>query len=237
MAAPTPTRPRVLAIGDVHGCLIALDRLLELVQPRPEDTVVVLGDVVDRGPDSRGVIDRLLRLRDQTKLVVLQGNHEQMMLEARREPAAVRSWLVCGGKEALASYRAFGTLDDVPDSHWEFLEQTRDYYEMWTHVFVHANLAPHVPMDEQPGYLLRWEPIICDVRHYSGKKMVCGHTSQKSGLPRNFGRAVCIDTWAYGKGWLTCLDVATERIWQTNQRGEQRTGWLPDAEEGEPDEE
>jgi serine/threonine protein phosphatase 1 len=217
--------PRVLAIGDVHGCSTALGLLLETVGPRPEDTVVVLGDVIDRGPDSRGVIDRLLRLRDRTKLVVLQGNHEQMMLEARRGPEALRAWLICGGKQALASYGAggSGTLDDVPDSHWEFLEQTRDWYETERHLFVHANLAPNLPMEEQPSYLLRWEPISADVRHYSGKMMVCGHAPQKSGVPRNFGRSVCIDTWAYGNGWLTCLDARTGQVWQANQRGQRRT--------------
>jgi len=56
--------------------------------------------------------------------------------------------------------------------------------------------------------------------------MVCGHTSQKSGLPVNLGHAICIDTWAYGTGWLTCLDVTSGRVWQANQAGEQRTAWI-----------
>src|SRR5262249_30510307 len=141
MADPDPTRARVLAIGDIHGCWNALDRLLEMVQPRPEDTVVVLGDFVDRGPDSCGVIERLLKLAEQTKRVVRGGTQERMRLGARRDPGAVRWWRVCGGKQALASSRAVGKgfLDDVPATHWEFLEQARDYYETWTHIFVHAN--------------------------------------------------------------------------------------------------
>jgi serine/threonine protein phosphatase 1 len=61
--------------------------------------------------------------------------------------------------------------------------------------------------------------------------MVCGHTAQKSGEPLNLGWAVCIDTWVYGRGWLSCLEPATGRVWQANQRGEHRTGWLPEADE------
>jgi len=62
--------------------------------------------------------------------------------------------------------------------------------------------------------------------HCSGKIMVCGHTSQKSGVPLNLGHAICIDTWAYGKGWLTCLDVISGRVWQANQAGQQREAWI-----------
>ena len=64
------------------------------------------------------------------------------------------------------------------------------------------------------------------VPHCSGKVVVCGHTQQRSGLPLNLGHAVCIDTWAYGQGWLTCLDVLSGRIWQANQAGRVRTLWL-----------
>ena len=67
MTNPAPTKPRVLAIGDIHGCRNALDTLLGMVQPRPEEKVIVLGDFVDRGPDSCGVVERLLKLREQTQ--------------------------------------------------------------------------------------------------------------------------------------------------------------------------
>jgi serine/threonine protein phosphatase 1 len=222
---------RYLAIGDVHGCARALATLLAAVAPRPDDLVVTLGDYVDRGPDSRGVIDQLLALRRSCRLVALRGNHEEMMLEARR--CVGLGWQMAGGRATLASYAARpgqpGSPDDVPAAHWDFLANgLRDWYEIDTHFFVHANAYPDVPLDEQPTYMLLWEALEESRPHESGKVMVCGHTQQRSGLPLNLGHAVCIDTWAYGQGWLTCLDVKTDRLWQANQRGELRTGWLDD---------
>jgi serine/threonine protein phosphatase 1 len=74
--------------------------------------------------------------------------------------------------------------------------------------------------------MLYWEQFIDPPAHESGKVMVCGHTPQKTGLPLSVGHAVCIDTWSYGAGWLTCLDVTTDRVWQANEQGQTRTFWL-----------
>jgi serine/threonine protein phosphatase 1 len=226
---------RTLAIGDVHGCSGALRALLNAVQPTPDDLIITLGDYVDRGPDSYGVIDQLLHLHRTHRLVALRGNHEEMMLSARQGMDQLRDWVVCGGRQALASYSPLGDagqLTDVPDEHWHFLEAVcKDWYATDTHIFVHANVYPEVPMDEQPGYMLRWESL--DERHsaphFSGKVMVCGHTQQRSGLPLNLGHAVCIDTWAYGDGWLTCLDVRSGRLWQANRAERVRTLWLDEV--------
>jgi serine/threonine protein phosphatase 1 len=223
---------RVLAIGDIHGCLRAFDRLLEIVRAEPEDLLVLLGDYVDRGPDSRGVIDRLLDIRDRYRLVTLRGNHDQMMLDASDDPAqARREWLQCGGQPTLDSYAPAGEsgrLEHVPERHWHFLEATLPFYETLTHFFVHGNVDPELPLDEQPAYMLYWEKLTerFSVQHCSGKVMICGHTAQKSGVPLDLGYAVCIDTFVYGTGWLTCLDVATGRLWQARQTGETRTGRL-----------
>jgi serine/threonine protein phosphatase 1 len=223
---------RVLAIGDIHGCSAALDRLLALVSLRAEDTVITLGDYVDRGPDSSGVLARLLKLRQKCRLIALRGNHELMMLEAREGGKKEKEWLNCGGHQTLASYSILddaGKLVDVPDEHWEFLEKgCVDWHETDTHFFVHANAYPDLPLDEQPDYMLYWEQFDDPAPHSSGKVMVCGHTPQKSGAPRNLGHAVCLDTWAHGRGWLSCLDVATGRLWQANQAGQERVAWLDD---------
>src|SRR5882724_10961248 len=115
---------RTLAIGDIHGCLRALDAILEMVRPQPDDLVVALGDYADRGPESRGVIDRLLELRGRCRLVPLRGNHDQMMLDARSGYETLREWLLCGGSKTLASYAGPGGssgLADVPEQHWHFL--------------------------------------------------------------------------------------------------------------------
>ena len=222
---------RVLAIGDVHGCLGPLDDLLAWVKPAPDDLVVTLGDYVDRGPDSRGVIDRLIGLkRSGAKLVCLRGNHEVMMFEAWKGGYAEKKmWLSVGGVQTLGSYGTVpgksGTFQTVPREHWEFLEHNLlDYYETDRNIFVHATVLCGFDLDEQPDYALYWEFLGDAMRHHSGKTVVCGHTAQKSGVPRVVPGAVCIDTFAHGGGWLTCLDVATGRYWQADLLGRRREG-------------
>jgi serine/threonine protein phosphatase 1 len=222
---------RLLAFGDIHGCLTALDTLLGMVRPRDDDSLVLLGDYVDRGPDSRGVLERLLELRSAHRLVALCGNHEQMMLEARHNDDVCLSWLMYGGDRTLRSYAcetAAGQLSDVPPEHWQFLESCVDWFETESHFFVHGSVAPDVPLNQQPISLLRWEIFSDPPPHMSGKVMVCGHTRQASGWPRNIGHAICIDTWVYGAGWLTCLDALSGHFWQANQRGECREAEIDD---------
>ena len=221
---------RVFAIGDVHGCLKSLQRLDTELVFSPDDTVITLGDYVDRGPDSKGVIDFLLDLRNRTKLVTLRGNHEIIMLTARiRGVDYLEAWLGVGGEETMASYSA-KKWSDIPSAHWEFLESTLPAHESSTHFFVHANVTPDKPLDQQSESVLYWERFQGDERpHCSGKIMVCGHTSQHSGKPFNIGHAVCIDTWVYGDGWLTCLEVATGRYWQADEAGDFRERLLEKA--------
>ena len=107
--------PRTIAISDIHGCLAALDKLLELIDPQPQDTLVSIGDYVDRGPQSRGVLERLMALERQAQLVPLLGNHDEMMLavcEGREDLAA--DWLVFGGEATLASFAAAATEGGGP---------------------------------------------------------------------------------------------------------------------------
>ncbi len=219
--------PRILAIGDIHGCSRALDLLLADVNPHGDDTIVTLGDYVDRGPDSKGVLDRLLDLHATGRLVPLRGNHEIMLLSAQALGDDRYLWLDCGGQATLDSYG--GALDDVSDSHREFIESACvDWFECATHFFVHAGAYSDLPLDVQPDDVLFWESFTDRGPHESGKIMICGHTQQRSGVPLNLGYAVCIDTWAYGDGWLTCLDVTTGQLWQANQKGERRRAHLDD---------
>lgn len=240
---------RLLAIGDIHGCLRAFTTLLDAVALQPDDRIITLGDYVDRGPDSRGVLDRLIDLHSNGRLVALRGNHDVMMLEARERRN--RGWLACGGKEALLSYgvsedaikalvESSGWFDDdvdldavlakVPARHWKFLgDDCLPYYETDTHIFVHANLYSDLPLEEQPDSMLYWEALVAPCVHVSGKTVICGHTRQRSGLPLNLDTTICIDTNVYGDGWLTCLEVHTGRIWQANELGKARCGWLDDC--------
>ena len=193
------------------------------------DVVITLGDYVDRGPDSCAVLDWLIHFKTHGQLVALRGNHEVMMLAARDSESDLKEWLHNGGNSALASHSPFGDkgrLVDVPDLHWRFIEETLSWHEIESHFFVHANAYPNCPVDEQPELMLFWEQFHDPRPHVSGKTMVCGHTPQKSGRPRNLGHAVCIDTDACRGGWLTCLDVHEGVYWQANEQGETRLGLL-----------
>jgi serine/threonine protein phosphatase 1 len=225
---------RNLAVGDIHGCYKALETLAAFVPFSSDDLIITLGDYVDRGPDSRGVLDWVIARHLAGTLIALRGNHELMMLEARHNTQAFKVWLRAGGDATLASYsRAAVGLDqiDIPESHWRFLkENLRGWFETENHFFVHAGAYADSPLDQQPDFMLYWESFDNPAPHESGKVMVCGHTSQQQGKPVSVGHAVCIDTRAYGEdGWLTCLDVASGRYWQANQKGETRTDWLEDA--------
>src|SRR4051812_425707 len=221
---------RVLAIGDIHGCSRAFDALLAAVAPGERDLIITLGDYVSRGLDSAGVIDRLVRLHAAGNLVALRGNHEEMMMRAREDRSELNFWKNCGGDAALISYApdgGDGKLSDIPAEHWRFLDRVCiDYFEIDTHFFVHGGARTDLPLADQTPLVLRWETFNDPPPHMSGKVMVGGHTPQKSGRPRSIGHAVCIDTAAHDKGWLTCLDVRSGQYWQASERGETRRGSL-----------
>jgi serine/threonine protein phosphatase 1 len=223
---------RLLAIGDIHGCLTAFDVLLEAVRPTADDCLITLGDYVDRGPDSCGVLDRLIAMQSAGELIALRGNHDEMMLTAVRDGRELRMWLGCGGRQTLESYALFPGDPEAPQRiprlHLSFLEDDcRDWYETDKHIFVHGCVYADLPLDEQPSYMTRWEKLYEPVEHMSGKVVVCGHTRQTSGEPRWEGKTIWLDTGAYDpSGWLTCADVLTGQYWQANQDGEMREGWL-----------
>jgi serine/threonine protein phosphatase 1 len=222
---------RTIALGDIHGCSRALSAVLDAVQPGSDDTIVPIGDYIDRGIDSKGVIDLLLELDQHCRLVPIMGNHEQMLLEiigGDLEPREVQyrfqRWLEFGGIATLDSYGDGLRLDLIPDAHIAFLARCRDYFETETHIFVHANYYPMLPMDQQPVSVLRWESLrdLIPEPHCSGKTAIVGHTSQKTGEVVDVGYLKCIDTFCYGGGWLTALDVNSGQVWQANERGELR---------------
>ena len=224
---------RTLAIGDIHGCFTALQTLADHASIDRDDLVIGLGDYVDRGPDSSAVIDWLIHRHKMGKLIALRGNHELMMLAARQQREYLSVWRACGGDETLESYRVDdkkrASLDDVPAEHWTFLEtQTRRYFEVETHFFVHATVAPEVRLEDQEDHVLYWEKFepTFSSPHVSGKIMVCGHTPRRDGVPISHGHTICLDTWAYKNQWLTCLDIHSNQYWQANQQGEVRGGWL-----------
>lgn len=223
--------PRHLAISDIHGCYDALCTLCDFVGLRNDDILITLGDYVNRGPNSNAVLDWLVHHDALHQLQPLRGNHDIMMVNARENDSEYRKWIDVGGDATLRSYAPFegdkGSLVDIPDAHWDFLtNRLLPYFETETHFFVHANAYPEMPLNEQPDFMLYWERFDDPPLHESGKTMVCGHTSQKSGLPVTNDHAICIDTKAYSAGWLSCLHVEAGIIWQANQRGESRQLYL-----------
>ncbi len=220
---------RTLVIGDVHGCSKALLSLVELVQPTADDLLIFLGDYIDRGPDSKGVLNWIQEHQTFLQIVPLRGNHEAMIVEARYDPSKYNLWSSYGGYETLVSYDADKRKDwgnAIPREHWLFLSITKKWFQTGTHIFVHGMIDSELEMSEQPEYLLLWEPCHSMRPHKSGKQVICGHTPQPSGRPRAYDFGICIDTGVYCGGWLTCLNVNSGDYWQANQAGEKRAGVL-----------
>lgn len=211
--------PRTIAVGDIHGCSTALAALIDLIVVEPDDMLVTLGDYVDRGIDSKGVLDYLIALADLCRFVPLLGNHDEMMLHAKGGRSDFQFWLNCGGDAALDSYGSTSQIELIPAAHVRFLERCRPFFEIDTHFFVHANYKPDVPLDRQDDHTLRWLSLRDFVPgpHCSGKIAVLGHTPKPEVL--DLGHLVCIDTGCCSGGWLTGLDVTSGKTWQVNEKG------------------
>jgi len=210
---------KIFAIGDIHGCLSHLERLIGMLTIRQEDLLVFIGDYIDRGPDSKGVVDYVLDLRDKyCTTVCLMGNHEQMFLDylAGRE---AEMFLYNGGIETLASYGVAGRmkmiLEDLPPDHAVFFQNLKYYYETDDFIFVHAGLRPGIPLASQsPDDLLwiRFDFIRSDFDF--GKTVIFGHTPLSRTAPFQDVKKIGIDTGAVYGGSLTCLELPDMKIYQ-----------------------
>lgn len=214
---------RTIAIGDIHGCVAALDALLDIIGPNSDDTFIVLGDYVDRGPASRTVIDRLIELGNKSRTITLLGNHEEMLLMSREDDQELQAWLSFGGAETLASYQVDHPRD-LPADHLRFIESCRDFVETEHHFFMHANYLAEISLPAQPWNTLRWDSLWQRVPppHANGKQAIVGHTAQKEGEIWDLGHLLCIDTYCHGGGWLTALDVESGQVWQADRDGNLR---------------
>lgn len=186
---------RLLYISDIHGQYSALAALLKKIKPASDDVLIFLGDYVDRGPDSRKVIDLLLQLKKDPDIhtYFLMGNHESMMIEALQnpdDPSAVSIWLQNGGRETLLSYMnkdhslpyeeaASLFKNEYPD-HYHFIQYLSIYHETEDHIAVHAGINPeHDHWKDTSNHDFLW---IRDPFHYAdllnthGKTVIFGHT-------------------------------------------------------------
>ncbi|MFM7130541.1 MAG: metallophosphoesterase family protein [bacterium] len=216
-------QPRVIAIGDIHGCATALSALINAIKPDTSDTIVSLGDVIDYGPDSKEVVCQLLALQSQTNLVYVRGNHEVMLLDVVDRQASLVNWAPHGGDATLFSYDV-DLPREIPREHLDLMRRSRLFWETDTHLFVHAGYNPEKPLDRTPARVLCWE-FLDENRarpHYSRKTAIVGHKPQTTGEILDLGFLCCIDTDCSRGNWLTGLDVTTGHYWQANQSGEVR---------------
>ena len=219
---------RAYAVGDVHGCLVQLNRLIEQIEddleerPVKEAFLVFVGDLIDRGPDSAGVIERLRTYsRPGLKPIFLSGNHEEYFLRVLGgERGVLDNWLDYGGKQCAESYgvsadqlvalpedQALALLRrQVPEGHRRFLKTFGDTFRFGDFLFVHAGIRPGLPLEQQSRADLRWirEPFLHDTGDH-GFVVVHGHTIVETveELPNRIG----IDTGAYRSGVLTALVI------------------------------
>lgn len=170
----------LIAIGDVHGCPLSMDALFDRIQPTKDDTLVFIGDYIDRGPDSKGVIDRLLTLQDEYTCVFLRGNHEELLL-GYLDRGEYDLWAINGGIQTLASYGIHGEGVSLPEEHVDFVRSTLLYYETDEFFFVHAGIRPTMTvaenLAENDPMVFLWERGHLKASHTPWEKtVVCGHT-------------------------------------------------------------
>jgi len=204
---------RTIVIGDIHGCLAPLRRLLDRVAPGVDDTLVFLGDYIDRGPDSSWVVEHILCLRQQLpRLVTLKGNHEVMLLDFLHGRNR-QDYLLHGGRETLASYgleEGCGA-DDLPRRHLLFFQELLSYWEDERYIYAHAGIEPGVPLSQQNGRALFWGVgNFFDPKAVFPKPVVHGHVYRR--VPLMEGQRIGIDTGAVYGGALTALILPQQRF-------------------------
>ena len=232
--ASGPPNSRAYAIGDIHGRLDLLEDLLAKVEEdnaqrgRAKTYLVLLGDLVDRGPDSAGVIERFVSAPPSwARPIFLQGNHEEFFLSVLQgQEDGVVNWLTYGGYECVESYgiskgwtlnaTAHEVVErlqaSVPASHRTFLENMADSFRFGDYLFVHAGIRPGVPIEDQAARDLRWiREGFLDCRDDHGVMVVHGHTIVER--PEQHSNRIALDTGAYRSGVLTALGLEGGERW------------------------
>lgn len=203
---------KIAAIGDIHGCLQTLNALLAKLSTYENYTFVFIGDYIDRGNDSKGVVDRLIAFEKERKCVFIRGNHEQMLLNAYYKDD-LDMWLMNGGKSTIASYG--GTYKDlnIPEGHLQFYENTKMYYDTEGYFFLHAGLSPKKTIAESLQSEREVENFLWEREHLNAfktpweKTVVFGHTPRSRPIRKD--KMIGIDTGCVydrlGYGKLTAM--------------------------------
>lgn len=221
------------AIGDIHGEVKLLEDLLEKVPSKKDDRFVFVGDYVDRGSDSKGVVDLLIDFSKKRDCVFLLGNHESMFLDfigwEADEYFAGDAFLMNGGDRTLASYGYFEMLEPdqekfkLPRSHQKFYQNLRLHYREGDYLFVHAGIGRDLlsetdvgfAMEKVPPEDLLWDRAAIDRPHKLGLTVVYGHTPSPDFEVRwNPPFSIGIDTGAVYGGYLTAIRLPDETLFQ-----------------------
>jgi serine/threonine protein phosphatase 1 len=201
---------KTFIIGDIHGCYASFDQLLNDIAPvAGEDRLIILGDMINRGPNSNLVLDKLIQMRLKGyEIIALQGNHELMFLNFL-SGKNINFFLINGGDATINSYQikspySKDALKKIPDSHVQFLKSLFPYWEDEKHIYVHAGLQPGVKLaKQQPDWLYWSRENFINQQYDYGKQVVFGHTPfEEPFIQKN---KVGIDTGAVYGGKLTCL--------------------------------
>lgn len=221
--------PRIYAVGDIHGCVEELRALLGLIQVDAaahsdrEKVIIYLGDYIDRGPDSRGVVDLLIKEPlPGFESVHLKGNHEDTLARFLEDARIAPLWLSFGGAATLLSYGVqppgFSASDaalqragrelsaSLPADHVAFYRRLRTKHLLGNYLFVHAGVRPGVPLGEQREEDMIWiRNEFLSSKADFGKIVVHGHNITPS--PDIWPNRIGIDTGAFASGRLTCLVI------------------------------
>ena len=166
--------PRYIAITDIHGEKRKLDSVLSQIEMRPDDVFVFLGDYIDRGPDSRGVVDRIIELGETHECVYLMGSHEYALLHAKKDDYYQFLFDNYGGS---ATVRSYGSFDNIFRVHGDFFRSLKFYYLTDNYLFVHAGINPDYPLEEQDETdLVYIRNKFIYSKHGLPQKIIFGHT-------------------------------------------------------------
>ncbi len=210
---------RTFVIGDIHGCLTLLKRLIDKIPWDPEkDRLIFVGDYIDRGEDPKGVIDFILELkRISEKVDCILGNHEAMLLDYLKGKNR-ELYLFNGGTVTLASYRFSRKNEDdplIPEDHLRFFNELKPYIELENYYIVHAGFRPGIKIEDQSledMIWIRYEFIESD--YDFGKKVIFGHTPMQE--PLIMQNKIGIDTGAVYGNKLTCIQLPEEIFYFEN---------------------
>jgi serine/threonine protein phosphatase 1 len=200
--------PLTYAIGDIHGCHDLLLTLLQGIEGHAAGQpyrLVFLGDYIDRGPDSAGVLATVRRLQEGSpeSVVCLMGNHEALMLEAATDPSRAQLWLRNGGDAALASF-GINNVSELPSDIVEWVRQLPAFYEDEHHYYVHAGVNPARALSDQTNHDRFWiREAFLEAEHDFGKHIVHGHTPLQTASPDERLYRTNLDTAAVYGGALT----------------------------------